>query len=175
MSDTTPPDAIHRDDLAWLSDQLEQARRQAGLDREELVREAGYQNITKGLRRLDHIESGDHSSPNPRVLDRFADVLGIDMASVWQRIRDRDEKRRREAWEKPLPDGPTIQARLVPAVYPELDFPDRLSLEELLASASRFAERRNCKVWATFDDGRTIYFEPDGTRWNSFGTPAMYV
>ncbi len=175
MSDTTPPDAIHRDDLAWLADQFEQARKQAELGREELVREAGYQNITKGLRRLDHIESGDRSSPDPRVLARFADILDSDMASVWETIRTRDEKRRREVWEKPLPGDPRVQAHMVPAFYPELDFPDRLSLEELLASASRFAERRNYKVWATFDDGRTIYFEPDGSRWRSFGTPAMYV
>jgi transcriptional regulator with XRE-family HTH domain len=175
MSETTPPDAIHRDELTWLADQFAQARRQAGLDRKELVRRAGYQNITRGLRRLDHIESGTGSSPDSRVLDRFADVLDIDMTSIWETIRTRDDERRREAWEKPLPDDPTVQARLVPAVYPELDFPDRLSLEELFASASRFAQRRNCKVWATFEDGRTIYFEPDGTRWNSFGTPAMYV
>ena len=175
MSETTPPETIHRDELAWLAEQFEQARKEAGLSRKETVLEAGYENMAKGVRRLDNIEEGRRKVPDPRVLDRFAHVLDVDMDRIWRTIRERGEERRRKICSQPLPDDWRVRFCAIPAIYPYAEFSDRLSVAEVLLSATRYAEQKDWRVWVCFADGRTIYIKPDGSRQQHFSGPRTRV
>ena len=92
MSDDGSLTIKHADDLDLLARCVRAAREEADLDRKGAAREAGYKNMAKGLRRLDKIEAG--RGAEPRVLDRFAHALDLDMEAIGERIDARRENRR---------------------------------------------------------------------------------
>lgn len=84
---------LPREDVRFLADRFKRARRRAGLSRKACVREAGYTNIAKGLRRLDNLEHPMEPVPDERVLERFAHVLDVDLDSLRRRLREHHRAR----------------------------------------------------------------------------------
>lgn len=250
------PVRIHVDDLRFLGDRFKQARRQLGLRRVELVREAGYENINKGCRRILHIERGEPPLADKRVLERFAHVLDLDLEELFDEIRQREEERREEqskhqkvwlgtllkrarkqkGWniEKvveeaklspvdkyakrlryfesgeyrfPMMDElealadaldisglkalaafkreceyydrldkkPSIVARLMPAFYNTLSYPEHYDTERILRFAEEFSAKHGFKVCVTLPQNRSVYVEPDGYRFELPQEPTMTI
>ncbi len=94
---------IHVDDLRFLGAQFKQAREALGLRRVDVVREAGYQNLEKGCRRLIDIERAEKLE-DERVLERFAHVLDLDLELLWAEVDRREDarcaerRRRQKMW-----------------------------------------------------------------------------
>ncbi len=64
--------------MSEIGDIVKNKRIGLGLTATQVVKIAGYKNITKGLNRLSEIESGRKLFPKASVLTRFAALLGIE-------------------------------------------------------------------------------------------------
>ncbi len=84
----------HKEELDHVAHRFEWARITLNLRVVEVVREAGYENINKGCRRLSAIEDG---SPQPHisVYERFAHILDIDLELLQEELEEIREARRR--------------------------------------------------------------------------------
>lgn len=84
----------HDDDLELVAHRFEWARIRLNLNVEDVVREAGYEDIDKGCRRLRNLEDG---KPQPEsIYARFGQVLDIDLEQLAEDL----EQQRRHRYEK---------------------------------------------------------------------------
>ena len=238
----------HVDDLRFIGERFEAARRRVGLSRVELVREAGYENTAKGCRRIRNIERGEATDGDLRTLERFAWVLEIDLDQLEERIEERVEGRRRRELERhpawlgrmlrsarersgssreevvraaglepveryarrleryesaewrfpadeelealcgalgvPVATGratlrqecayydeldgqPVVALKGVPGVAVPLEYPRPTCTERVFAFAERRANEEGRQVVTTLADGRSVFFEPGGDRFES--------
>ncbi len=131
--------SIHRADLPLVASRFTTARRDQGFSQPELVREAGYRNINKGLRRLRHLESGSPKAPDHRIIERFGYTLGLDLDALATELRHRQRKRQQARQKEAPPQPPRILGALlqkarnrrglsIPQLVARLDVPhtDRL-------------------------------------------------
>lgn len=141
---------LNVEDIEFIARRFKQARDYAELTRLELVQKAGYENIDKGLRRLDRVESGEPPLEPIGVYKRFAEVLPINLARLWDSVKDRiDERAAEKAAEHARWLGPFLkrareqQGMTVEEVYRKVgedrDFWSAERLQNLESGTSRFA------------------------------------
>lgn len=68
---------------------IENQRKKLGMRRSELIRQCGFKNVTKGLRRLAALCDGDVTSPGARtILDALPLALGVEASEVEKAVAE---------------------------------------------------------------------------------------
>jgi transcriptional regulator with XRE-family HTH domain len=150
--------------VTYIGQLICEVRGQRRLTRRQVVELAGYRNLTKGLRRLDELESGRDVLPDARVLERFVAVLGIAEADVLLALgRDFDELDR--------PIRPYLVLRWLPGLYFNQSLPAGCSTREACVVARQIVAERNIRVCLVRSRIRGRYFGPEGTEFEAYGLP----
>ena len=66
--------------MSHLSDHFKQRRMAKGLSVADLAKAVGYQNVARGIRRIDTFERTGHAHPD--LLTKLAKALDVDQATV---------------------------------------------------------------------------------------------
>ena len=139
-------------------------RRRLGLSRGELVRRAGWRNVSKGANKLVRIERGEDVFPDDELRGRFARLLGITEDEMLAAMSEDFER-----LDRPAP--PEVIVRVAAAVHVGLDLPEGCTVEEALEIAKRHAVEEKRHVCVVLSQLRCITIRPDGTSFESFGLP----
>jgi transcriptional regulator with XRE-family HTH domain len=157
--------------MSHLSALFREARMRAGLSIKQVARRTGFRNQPKQIRVLERLESGNDPFPKAVYLERFAAILGIELADVVQAMSlDYDEYE--HACETPV--QPYLVLRAVPGFYIHRSLPDGCTLEQAEEEALKMARGTRLHVALVYKRGRAIYFSPDGGRCEG-GTPVMKI
>ncbi|QDG49575.1 helix-turn-helix domain-containing protein [Persicimonas caeni] len=152
------------EDAPTLAELFREARARHGMSRKECAHAAGYQNVTKGCRRLCEIERGEADFPDERVLARFATALDIDDEEV--RRAQRVEIARHDA-----PTDPEILVQWAPKIVAPLECSSKLSRRKALKVASNFARKNHKDVVVCLSELRRVYIDPNGARTETLEVP----
>ncbi|MBN1837267.1 MAG: helix-turn-helix domain-containing protein [Spirochaetales bacterium] len=149
---------------------LRERRAALGLSRHEVVVQAGYRNVAKGLRRLVAIERGEDLLPDDRVLATFGQALGVAVealaAAKCEQFTLLDQE--------PAPGQPlSLIVRYVPAVYQRITLPADMGLEEAKEFAQAFSDETGFKTCLPINSVRAIYFVANGGYAQSYGLPSQ--
>ena len=154
--------------MSHIGELFEIARREAGLTPKEAALAAGYQNLNKGLRRLNMLEDGQTMLHDPRIVDRFAAVLGIDEADIavasaldW------------EEWDRPI--KPYLVERLMPAVYRRHELPEDCPVDKARKIATKMSVVTGRSFCLVLSRVRTVYFYPSGKSCESNYVPGTSI
>ena len=154
--------------MSHIGELFKAARQKAGLTRKEVALAAGYHNLNKGLRRLNMLEDGKTMLPNPRIVERFAAVLGIDEADIAKAsARDWEELDR--------PIRPYLVERLMPAVYRRHHLPEDVTVADAREIASRMSIETGRSFCLVLSRVRCVYFYPSGRFRESHYVPNMSI
>jgi len=141
--------------MSEIGDIIKNKRKELGLSTLQVVRGVGYRNISKGLNRLNEIESGRKLFPKAGVLARFAALLGIQNVEFewaarreWSRL-DQPVELQLVEWIK----GPVFRTH---------SLPPRCTPDEARTVALALATNNGHVVCLTLSAVRFEYFQPSG-------------
>jgi len=141
--------------MSEIGDIVKKKRLELRLTTSHVVRSVGYTNISKGLNRLNEIESGRKLFPKAGVLARFAALLGIETVEFILAAR--------REWSRL--DQP-VEYRLTELIRPYVSrshgLPPRCTLDEARAAALALATNNGRTVGLTLSAVRGEYFLPSG-------------
>lgn len=146
---------------------LQEARKARGWSISETVAAAGLLPQAHFAERLVHIEEGRYRFPTDEELDGLAEALGLEAKNAWGAF---DEEC---TYYDGLPGKPRVVMRLIPAFYSTLRYPDGLSTREILEFAGEKSSTMDRKVCVILQDGKAVYIEPGGERFESERPPYM--
>lgn len=145
-----------------LGNTLKNRREELGLRRSDLARRLGYRNLTKGSRRIHHLEQDGWDGSD--LLKRIVDVLGLDPLVALDLIqRDRDDYV--AEWNRWADEPVRLSAavRLIPAVFGTLKIPESVKTsEEAVAWGVETAKRLRKKVFIMPSRRLTYTIHEDG-------------
>ena len=145
-----------------LTEYVRSVRRSKGLSVRELAIKMGYQNLNRGMRRINEFEQC--ASIATPVFEKLARALELDRAEMRELARkDRDDVEREfKHWaEKPI--TPFLTLRPYCAVYIRQDLPDSIQTEpEAIDYAAKVAKERGMKVCLTMTRKKTFWFSEQG-------------
>jgi hypothetical protein len=140
---------------------LAEQRRARHLNSHELARLVGYDNLTKGARRILALERDGVTVPG--LLDKIVDALLLDRDHVFS-LMDEDRREFQAAWEQwadePVP--PQLRRRWMAAVWGRVPMPTGLTRGEAVEFAQVRAveeERTFVLIWSRREE---IWIYPTG-------------
>lgn len=140
------------------------ARRESDLELKEIAKRAGYENLNKGMRRMQELEDKDNFFPHPEIRRRFARVLDVDEDAL-------EEAMLRDFREMDQPVEPRIIVRYMSAVYGEADLPEDCTRAEAEEEAARIAQEEGYRCCLVLSGIRGRYYERDGSTHEHYGLP----
>ncbi len=153
----------------WVGTLLNRAREQKGWGVEQTIDKAGLSPAEKYARRLRRFESGEYRFPMDDELEALCEALEIPgLKALYARQKECEYYDR-------LDKKPRIVARLMPAFYNRVRYPEHFGTDRTLRFAADFSEEHGFRVCVTFSDGRAVYIEPDGYRFESNRQPTMTI
>lgn len=142
------------------------ARKKAGLTPKDAASAAGYRNINKGLRRSRTLEDDQTTLHDPRIVERFAAILGIDGAAIakataldWQVL------------ERPI--TPYLVERLMSAVYRRHELPEDCTVGDARKIAAKLSVETGRSYCLVLSRIRAVFFYPNGKHRESYLVPNM--
>ena len=140
------------------------ARRESDLELKEIAKRAGYENLNKGMRRMQELEQKGNFFPHPEIRRRFARVLDVaeeDLEeAMLQDFRQMDE-----------PVDPRIIVRYMSAVYSEAELPEDCTRAEAEEEAARIAQEKGYRCCLVLSKIRGRYYERDGSTHEHYWLP----
>ena len=139
-------------------------RKAQGVSVKEIAVQAGYKNIVKGIRRYSKLEHEHSHFPDPRMVERFAPLLGITEDEI-------DEANAADFQILDQPVRPSLIIRLMAAVYVNHKLPENCTVEQAVEIAKGIAVEKKMNCCVTVSSVRGIYISPDGTANECLGLP----
>lgn len=131
--------------------------------RKDVVRQMGYKNVSKGLRRLDAWLKGD-GYPNGAQCQPLADALSVEVPDLVTIIlRSQNQDRAKRCRIRALDPRYYLTIRLIAAVYNRLTLPDDTTRERAIEQGVHTATRTGLRCCLDMPTSETVWFERDGT------------
>jgi transcriptional regulator with XRE-family HTH domain len=141
---------------------LKSCREGRGWSLGQVARQLGYQNITKGARRVHLLEEGKANSPD--ILGRLLPILGIDPGKI-EELLAQDRVAYLAGWERWANEPVPIQivVKCIPGVFGTHAMPaDLKKSDEIVAYAQGLARRLRKKVFVVLARRLTINVNEEG-------------
>jgi len=139
-------------------DYFKRRRLERGLTVPQLARMIGYQNVSRGIRRIMAFEETGHA--HPKLLMKLTNALDIDQATV-ARLAYADWCERFKAMNQPI--EPYLVRRLLYGGGTRLVPRHLHSTEAIERYAAHFAKRCGTEVCLILSQRVRMWFNPDGT------------
>ena len=154
--------------MSNLGDLFAKSRNDLGLSPKQVAELAGYKNIDKGIRRYLQMEEGNNLFPHREVLERFRNVLNIDVADIFlaQSLDFED-------LDKPV--QPYIVYRFVPGFHVKMELHADCTREQAVMTATKLACRLEVRTCLVVSRLRCLFVDPDGSIDEAIGVPATQI
>ena len=154
--------------MSHLGDLFAKTRKDMRLSPKQVAELAGYRNIHKGIRRYRQIEEGNNLFPHREVLERFTNVMNIDVADILmaQSLDFEDLDR---------PIQPYIVYRFVPGFHVRMELHPDCTMDQAMMTAKKLACRLEMRTCLVVSRLRSIFIDPDGSTEEALGIPVMRV
>jgi transcriptional regulator with XRE-family HTH domain len=153
----------------WVGTLLKGAREQKGWSVEEVIEKAELSPADKYETRLERLESGEYRFPMMDELEALSETLDIAGLKAFAAY-----KKECEYYDR-IGKKPSIVARLMPAFYNKVRYPEHFDTDRILRFAEEFSAKHGFKVCVTLPEGHSVYIEPDGHRFESRRSPTMSI
>ncbi len=146
----------------YLGNFFRDRRDEFGLTLGELARTLGYRNVTRGVRRIFHLER--EGTIKEDLLIKLAEALGIELPTV-ERLIDEDHKEHLRQWELWVNESQPmfLVVKLMPAVYSKKALPPEVTTpEQAEAWACEFARQHRLRVCLVLSRRLSVWIDADG-------------
>ena len=150
--------------MSHLGTFLRNERVQRGLSLGQLAKLAGYKNISKGMRRLTHLESEGAFKEKDDLLVRVVEALGVELP-VAQHLLEQDQQEHMRAWEAWVSEPVPMQliVRHMAAVYGPVKMPEDITSSELAEGwACEYAKKHRHRVCLVLSRRLSVWIGADG-------------